>query len=76
MISVISDLRVIAFRAGCGLSLQINEKAACTWQTAFQLEKVFRFDRKRLKGVHRLFRGVHFVLRGCKRQRGCVTVRN
>ena len=24
------------------------------------------FDRKTLRGVHRLFRGVHFTLRGCK----------
>ena len=35
------------------------------------LEKVSRFDRKTIKGVHRLFRGVHFNLGGCKRQRGC-----
>ena len=35
------------------------------------MEKVSRFDRKTLRGVHRLFRGVHFVLGGCKRQRGC-----
>ena len=35
------------------------------------MEKVLRFDRKMLKGVHRLFRGVHFYLGGCKRQRGC-----
>ena len=35
------------------------------------MEKVSRFDRKTLRGVHRLFRGVHFYLGGCKRQRGC-----
>lgn len=34
------------------------------------MEKVECFDRKRLKGVHRLFRGVHFLFGGCKRQRG------
>ena len=38
---------------------------------SFFLEKVLRFDRKRLKVGHRLFRGVHFYLGGCKRQRGC-----
>ena len=36
------------------------------------LEKVSRFDRKTIKGVHRLFRGVHFNLGGCKWQRGCI----
>ena len=35
------------------------------------LEKVLRFDRKRLKGVHRLFGGCIPFLGGCKRQRGC-----
>ena len=35
------------------------------------LEKVLRFDRKTLRGVHRLFRGVHFYLGGCKWKRGC-----
>jgi hypothetical protein len=36
------------------------------------MEKVWRFDRKTIKGVHRLFRGVHFNLGGCKWQRGCI----
>ncbi len=35
------------------------------------MEKVLRFDRKWLKGVHRLFGGVHSLFGGCKRQRGC-----
>ena len=39
--------------------------------TVLLLENVLRFDRKTLRGVHRLFRGVHFVLGGCKCQRGC-----
>ena len=34
------------------------------------MEKVSRFDRKTLKGVHRLFRGVHFALGGCKWSEG------
>ena len=36
------------------------------------MDKVSRFARKTLRGVHRLFRGVHFYLGGCKRQRGCI----
>ena len=28
------------------------------------MEKVSRFDRKTVRGVHRLFRGVHFDLGG------------
>ena len=38
----------------------------------FVLEKVLRFDRKPLRGVHRLFRGVHFLLGGCKWSGGCI----
>ena len=36
------------------------------------VEKVLLFDKKTLRGVHRLFRGVHFLLGGCKWQRGCI----
>jgi len=36
------------------------------------MEKVLRFDRIIVKGVHRLFSGVHFYLGRCKRQRGCI----
>ena len=40
------------------------------------MEKVSRFDRKTLRGVHRLFRGVHFYL-GCSGKikldtKGCI----
>ena len=34
------------------------------------VEKVSRFDRKTIKGVHRLFRGVHFNLGGVQMAKG------
>ena len=48
-----------------------NEHPPPVGEGCLFLEKVSRFDRKTIKGVHRLFRGVHFNLGGCKRQRGC-----
>ena len=34
------------------------------------MEKALRFDRKTLRGVHRLFKGVHFTLGGRKWEGG------
>ena len=47
------------------LSTPCKKKKHPEWG-AFLLEKVSRFARIMREGVHRLFRGVHIVLRGCK----------
>ena len=49
----------------CGVTCGSNpalllSKDTDPWPVPFLMEKVSRFDRKTINGVHRLFRGVHF----------------